>query len=864
MTSTTTNNKAKSDWKIRLLDSNDSLISAEVLSVNGHSSLNQLYQFQIVVRPEAHEPLLLEHLQASRISLVVVKDDLEINRFSGILSSITTSFPPEDSDAWEYTLHLVPEAWLLTQVYQQEIFLDKSFDEIVVEKLERLGWKAGREYRLELNEKYPTREFVVQYQESDWSFLNRWLEYYGITYHFDQQDGREVLVIADQTSVFERHPTGGELVFDSHEGSDDVLHASQTTQFVPQQVKVKDYNYRSPGVALLAKSGKPSTNVSQHVVYGDHFKTPDEAEHHALLRYQELSCKQDILHLQTKRMELRSGQLFDLVLQTTNDSSYLITDIELVYHHDSGKLINKVKAIPEKVRFRPSRVTPRPTITGLLHAQVDGAIRGDYAEIDEQGRYKVRFGYDWSGRSDLQASRPVRMLQPHAGSNYGMHFPLRPHAEVLIGFVEGDPDRPLIVGSIPNPHQRSPVQAGNLTENVLRTGSNNEVVMQDAHGEERVRVHSPLYNTTVQLGSQQEPEMGYLVRTDANASTAANSSINMASPRVHSISDNLTQICGTNHLLLVGVNGVKDSFDHEGDRLSNLIKGTDDQVEQLSLLEKSKSDETVEERMPSGNETWSGVSKSLSDRAWQESQITVDRISKKSDSISLDSDSRTPGLPCSPMHDSLLIHGSGGSATLFAKNKVHLFSEKVSVLSSLDTARIVAKNRVDIQSPEEIEIAGKRIVRITSNKLVDTQTSKFSVVAGGKPEVRHKQLPKEVSIAMVGEHNVHIKSQTGNWVACAEKNMILHAHQEGIKIVAKKGISIQGSSIHGIAGDIIVDGSTVRVKGASGVFLESGSVVCIEAPTIVLTGNVEITGNLHVAGTSALDGHVTCGDGLDV
>src|SRR4029079_9294314 len=111
--------------------------------------------------------------------------------------------------------------------------------------------------------------------------------------------------------------------------------------------------------------------------------------------------------------------------------------------------------------------------------------------------------------------------QPHAGANYGMHFPLRPGTEVLVGFVNGDPDRPVIVGSAPNPVTVSPVERRNQTQNVLRTGSNNEMVIEDEHSKKRIRIHTPHKTTTVQLGSVEYPEEGSLTTTEASISEAS-------------------------------------------------------------------------------------------------------------------------------------------------------------------------------------------------------------------------------------------------------------------------------------------------------------------------------------------------------
>ena len=242
--------------------------------------------------------------------------------------------------------------------------------------------------------------------------------------------------------------------------------------------------------------------------FGSHTKTPDETRALARLRSQELFAGNHIVEGATTTVSVRAGGTFTLV-GAGPDQELLLTRV--TYHFrsdgagDDSAWENRFTAIPVTTRFVPPRKTPWPHISGLLNAVVDGSIKGDYAELDDHGRYHLRMSYDRSGRTDKGATHPVRMMQPHSGSHYGMHFPLRPGTEVLVGFVNGDPDRPIIVGTAPNPLTASPVDFHNQTQNVLRSGSNNEIVMEDERGIERVRIHSPHEATTCLLYTSPSP-----------------------------------------------------------------------------------------------------------------------------------------------------------------------------------------------------------------------------------------------------------------------------------------------------------------------------------------------------------------------
>jgi type VI secretion system secreted protein VgrG len=150
---------------------------------------------------------------------------------------------------------------------------------------------------------------------------------------------------------------------------------------------------------------------------------------------------------------------------------------------DERPYTNTFRAIPASRTYRPPRVTPKPRIPGVVTGIIDdptNASSGQNAMIDDEGRYTVRFLFDTAAPGERRASRPIRMAQPHAGAGYGTHFPLKPGIEVLIAFVNGDPDRPIIAGAVPNPLTPSPVVASNAKLNRIVTVSGVRFDIKDA------------------------------------------------------------------------------------------------------------------------------------------------------------------------------------------------------------------------------------------------------------------------------------------------------------------------------------------------------------------------------------------------
>src|SRR5690606_20497107 len=188
----------------------------------------------------------------------------------------------------------------------------------------------------------------------------------------------------------------------------------------------------------------------------------------------------------------------------------------------------RFEAIRPEETFRPKRVTPKPRITGLLTGMVESSSDSEYADVDDHDRYRVRFLFDTAAPGERQASRPVRMMQPHSGPGYGMHFPLRGGVEVLIAFVGGDPDRPIIAGTMPNPRTPSPVTQSNRERNVIRTGAGNEINIDDTDGEERIKLSTPRSGATLQLGAPNAPEDGGVLESTASVTSAGSGSVNQA------------------------------------------------------------------------------------------------------------------------------------------------------------------------------------------------------------------------------------------------------------------------------------------------------------------------------------------------
>ncbi|MBL8744136.1 MAG: type VI secretion system tip protein VgrG, partial [Myxococcales bacterium] len=385
-------------------------------------------------------------------------------------------------------LHFVPRAHRLTLVETQEVFVDQTVPQIIKQKLELCGLQEGTDFALLLGGTYLPRESVVQYRESDLAFIQRLCEHAGIAYHFDHESGVDKLVFSDHNAAF--GPAEVEAQRFDDRGGIAIASLESKKRLVAAMYAVQDYNYRTPLIDVVAQEELVDGYGGGIVEYAPHVKTPGEARDLARMRAQAANVKRESMHGTSGVPSLAAGRRFCLVDHPILPESELFVTA-LTHHYASPALAadggykNELTAIAAATPFRPALRTPKPRIHGFLTAVVDPledaapGAREATPRIDEEGRYFVRFHFDGGPLDRVKISRPVRMMQSHAGAGYGTHFPLRPGVEVLVAFLDGDPDRPVIVGAVPNALTPSPIGARNAAQNRIVTASGVTLSIRD-------------------------------------------------------------------------------------------------------------------------------------------------------------------------------------------------------------------------------------------------------------------------------------------------------------------------------------------------------------------------------------------------
>ncbi len=469
-----------------------------VHSFTGNEGISELYHFDVLLVSEKTDINYDKILQKSCQLKVTGRNHSLL--FNGIVSSLR--FKEFQSGNALYQAVLVPQLYNLTLQKHSQVFLNSSLTEIIKSVLD-VGNISN--YDLRLKGSYQPMEYVCQFNETYYDFLSRWMEHSGLYYFFEQGKDGEKLIITD-TAISHSMFDGSELTYLPISGLDDNIREDVVYNFiaeyssVPKNVLFKDYSYQHPSLSLQGQADVLESGVGTYYSYGENFQDPQETAKFAQVRAEGFQCRQTQMHGESLCPAMLSGYSFSLQKHFHSDfnGDYLLTKVQHKARNrtafttamgtqrqaEEKKSVysNSFTTIPLKQQFRPPIDTEKPKFFGMLSAHIDAAGSGKYAQLDKYGRYKVILPFDLSGRKDGKASSWLRLAEPYAGSNYGLHFPLLKGTEVLITFVEGDIDRPVIITAIHNFEQLNHVKDSNQPINSITTAGGNQIVMGDTGG----------------------------------------------------------------------------------------------------------------------------------------------------------------------------------------------------------------------------------------------------------------------------------------------------------------------------------------------------------------------------------------------
>ncbi|WP_207480954.1 type VI secretion system Vgr family protein [Arenibaculum pallidiluteum] len=476
----------------------------------GEEAISQLFRFTLdVVSPRG--TVGAEDLIGTPISWTVAQDEGAPRNFHGIVRGFSLGAPLEDGMR-AYRLEVVPWAWFLTQTTDCRIFQRMSARDVIQAVLEENRTPWVHFDLSHLSGAAAEREYCVQYGESDWDFVSRLAEDEGVFYHFRHEAGRHVLVMADATSAYFdlAEPT---VELDGPGQSGGIADWARSFGFRPSRWVQQDYNFETPRTDLIAESQArlPETGGGAREIFEYPGGHADRAagEERARIRTEEIEAGFATAVGTGGCRHMAPCGRFALghhPAPEENGLKYVVTQVaHMAADHKLRSVAggpprysNSFACIPAAGLFRPPRHTPRPVMRGPQTAMVVGAA-GEEIDCDHHGRVRVQFHWDRRGRNDENSSCWIRVAQPSAGRGWGHQFIPRIGTEVVVDFLDGDPDRPLITGTVYNADETPPFPVPDeKTRSGIRTRSTkgggtedfNELRFEDRMGEEEVYFHA--------------------------------------------------------------------------------------------------------------------------------------------------------------------------------------------------------------------------------------------------------------------------------------------------------------------------------------------------------------------------------------
>ena len=433
-----------------------------------------------------------------------------VRYFHGFVSRFSR-IPRPGTRYFAYRLTAVPWLWFLTLHSDCRIFQNKTLQDILRDVFGRRGFS---DFKFQLSGDYTPWEYCVQYRETDFNFVSRLLEQEGVYYYFEHENDKHTAVFADSPAAHQTFPKYEKLTFSAlttiHEHDQEhVYDWVAENRHHTGKYQQTDYDFTRPTVDLKTPESNPGIFANSDFEIFDYpgeYNQRSDGEQWSRVRMEELRVDRETFQGGGDVTGVATGRKFTLSQgpSPADVGEYLViaSSIDLqsnIYETgtsaDMGEIYHcTFTAIKAADQFRPARITPKPVIQGLQTAVVTGP-KGEEIYTDKYGRIKVQFHWDREGKHDENTTCFIRVATTWAGQGWGgINIP-RIGQEVVVGFLEGDPDQPLIVGSVYNANQMPPYNLPNgkvvsgLKSNTHKGKGYNEMSMDDTTGKEKITVH---------------------------------------------------------------------------------------------------------------------------------------------------------------------------------------------------------------------------------------------------------------------------------------------------------------------------------------------------------------------------------------
>ncbi|MEC5386798.1 type VI secretion system tip protein TssI/VgrG [Uliginosibacterium sp. H3] len=599
--------------------------------LNAGEGLSQVAEFQIeCLSKEVTVDLdaILGKLVSLRVSLPAEKNRF----FSGYVTGISHLGAQDGYQT--YRLQVRPWLWFLTRTADCRIFQSKTVPDIIKEVF---ADHAISEVRDALTGKYSTWDYCVQYRESDYNFVSRLMEQEGIYYYFEYKKDKNVLVLADAYSAHKPIEGEAEIEFLENAGakeeSDYISSWSYQRQVQPGKTVLADYDFTKPSVKLEGSAAMArSHGEGKHEVYDypGEFDQAADGKHYAQVRIDEYQAQFEVAQGRSNARRLSVGQLFKLKGHARKDQNreYLLTATTTLIRaegHESGRSAGSTfqcsfSTLNSHQDYRPPRNTAKPIVQGPQTAIVVGPS-GDEIYTDKYGRVKVQFHWDRYGKKDEHSSCWVRVSHPWAGKNWGFIAIPRIGQEVIVEFLEGDPDQPIITGRVYNADQMPPYDLpANMTQTGVKTRSTkgggvanfNEIRFEDKKGSEQLFIHAEK-NQDIEVENDETHWVGHdrkkTVDNDETVQVKHNRTETVENDESITIGNNRTESVGRDESITISNNRTEDVGNDESITIGSNRTESVGKDESITIAENRTTSVGKDEKLDVSGKRTSSVAK---------------------------------------------------------------------------------------------------------------------------------------------------------------------------------------------------------------------------------------------------------------
>ena len=567
----------------------------KVIDASVTDIINEPYHVSVLIQTDEVDADPTEMLGES-CNLIIERNDLS-NQYPAVVRRI------QDRAAGDRFVSVAVEAsaalWMLSQNRQTRIFQDMTVPEILDEVLGNGLSGYHRDHETDFSRSYAKCEYRLQYDESDLTFCERLMEEEGILYWFKRDSSEETLFMTDDPKAsFDIESSEGKDVFFSKQrhARECVRGFNRHSSMRPTKLTMRHYNWTAPALLIEEEQeGQAQGDVVDGAVIGplrevyEHDRTPptlsdytdddgyqsNDAADQCQMRRDTSARDKLVLHGQSSAIGFSVGGLFSLVGHEL-EGDYVLTSVS---HSVSGEgtYANSFSCIPSDTPNRPDRITPKPRVAGIETATVVGPS-GQEIHTDKHGRIKVQFHWHREGKNDDHSSCFIRVVQPWAGAGWGFVFIPRIGMEVTVAFIQGDPDRPIVTGSVYNGANLTPYPLpDDMTKSTLRTQSSpggdgyNELTFEDKAGEEEVFL-------------QAQKNLRELVKNDHGTEIGNDQKLEVKNDQATSVGNDQSLDVGNNQTISVGKDQSLDVGENQttsvgGDKSASVTGNFDESVD---------------------------------------------------------------------------------------------------------------------------------------------------------------------------------------------------------------------------------------------------------------------------------------------